>query len=146
MSACKSYIKLAISLLAIPCLCACAGQETETPPPPLQEDMTISVDFLERHICSRVSPEITVAYAPKGTKFYDVRLVESGERERFMGGGTWNEDGSGLIPEGALTRHYQGPCPKKNQRTEYAYIVSAMDAENGQPLAVRIYKFIPEDE
>lgn len=144
MSACKCYINFAASFIVIICLASCAGQESENPPIP--EDMVLSVDFLERHICSRVSPEITVAYAPKGTKFYDVRLVEYGETERFMGGGSWSEDGTGLIPEGALTRHYQGPCPKKNQRTEYAFVVAAMEAANSQPLAVRIYKFIPEDE
>lgn len=143
MSACNHYMKLIFSLLVIMCLVACAGQETETQQP---EDMIISVDFLERHLCSRVSPEITVAYAPKGTKFYDVRLVEQGETERFMGGGSWPEDGSGLIPEGALTRHYQGPCPPKNKRTEYAFIIAAMEKENSQPLAVRLYKFVPEDD
>ncbi len=135
MSACNHYMKLIFSLLAIMCLVACAGQETETQQP---EDMIISVDFLERHLCSRVSPEITVAYAP------NVRLVEQGETERFMGGGSWPEDGSGLIPEGALTRHYQGPCPPKNKRTEYAFVIAAMEKENSQPLAVRLYKFVLE--
>ncbi len=64
MSACNHYMKLIFSLLAIMCLVACAGQETETQQP---EDMIISVDFLERHLCSRVSPEITVA-CPKRHK------------------------------------------------------------------------------
>lgn len=122
-------------------LAACAAKEEDMPP---DENMEISVDFREIHRCSRISPEITVAYAPKGTKFYDVRLVEQSETGRFLGGGIWTEDGTGIIPEGALTRHYTGPCPPKDKVTEYAYIVSAMERENGQPLAVRIHRFSPE--
>lgn len=118
---------------------ACAGQEApETP------GMDISVDFREVHRCSRISPEITVAYAPKGTKFYDVRLVQGGEQERFLGGGTWREDGTGLIPEGALTNHYTGPCPPKDRETEYMYVVTAMEAPDAQPLMTRIYRFRTE--
>lgn len=121
--------------------CATATEQT---PPVENENMDITVDFREVHRCSRISPEITVAYAPKGTKFYDVRLVETGENERFLGGGVWQHDGSGIIPEGALTRHYTGPCPPRDRVTEYAYVVSAMESENGQPLAVRIHRFRPE--
>lgn len=123
------------------CLCACGAKDVEPSQP--EDQMTISVDFREIHRCSRISPEISVAYAPKGTKFYDVRLVEEGQNERFLGGGTWVEDGSGLIPEGALTRHYMGPCPPKDRETEFTYVVSAMEKENGQPLAVRLFKFRP---
>lgn len=120
---------------------ACSARD-DTPQP--VEEMTISVDLREVHRCSRISPEITVAYAPRGTKFYDVRLVEYGEEDRFFGGGTWPEDGSGLIPEGALTRHYRGPCPPAGKRAEYAYVVSAMESETSQPLSVRLYRFTQE--
>lgn len=122
-------------------LCACA---TEKVPVSDDDKMEISVDFREIHRCSRISPEITVAYAPKGTKFYDIRLVEHGERDTFLGGGIWQEDGSGIIPEGALTRHYTGPCPPKDREVEYAYVVSAMNQENGQPLEVRLHRFKAE--
>lgn len=125
----------AIALLAAGCA------EQEAPPP---TEMDIAVDFREVHRCSRISPEITVAYAPKGTKFYDVRLMESGNPERYLGGGQWPDDGSGLIPEGALTRHYTGPCPPDGKRVEYTYIVTALESANGQPLATRIYRFVPE--
>ena len=121
---------------------ACASQEAETGQEP---SMTINVDFREVHRCSRISPEITVAYAPHGTKFYDVRLVENGSQERFLGGGTWPEDGSGIIPEGGLTRHYTGPCPPADRSTTYTYVVTAMENENSQPLEVRLFKFNPDD-
>lgn len=108
------------------------------------ETMTITVDLTEVHRCSRISPEITVAYAPKGTKFYDVRLIEYGEQERFFGGGVWMEDGSGVIPEGALARQYRGPCPPGTKSVDYAYMVSAMESESSQPLAVQFYRFTQE--
>lgn len=131
--------------LALVCLCApflgsCGDKDVNEEP---VEGMTIDVDFREVHRCSRISPEITVAYAPKGTKFYEVRLVEGGAQERFLGGGRWEEDGSGIIPEGALTRHYTGPCPPRDREVEYSYIVTAMESENSQPLSVRVYKFKP---
>lgn len=135
----QDFARLAGIFWGLLALCACGGKEVAQP----QEQMAIAVDFREVHRCSRISPEITVAYAPKGTKFYDVRLVEEGANERFLGGGTWAEDGSGLIPEGALTRHYVGPCPPKDRETIFTYVVSAMEKENGQPLAVRLYKFDP---
>ena len=113
--------------------------EDETTP-----EMEISVDFRDVHLCSRISPEMTVAYAPYGTKFYDVRLIEGGDNERFLGGGLWPADASGLIPEGALSKHYTGPCPPKDRKIEYTYVVSAVEKEGGQPLAVRLYRFIPE--
>ncbi len=117
----------------------CLGCSAKTPGP--EEGMIVSVDLREVHRCSRISPEITVAYAPKGTKFYDVRLVEYGLRERLLGGGSWAEDGSGLIPEGALTRFYQGPCPPGTKPMNYAYVISAMESLESQPLAVRFYRF-----
>ena len=134
--------RLAIIFAFAALLAACAGKDN---PEEEVDKFTISVDFQEVHRCSRISPEITVAYAPVGTKFYDVRLIESGERERFLGGGVWPEDGSGLIPEGALTRHYMGPCPPKDRKTEYVYVVSAMEEGNSQPLEVRLFKFDPND-
>lgn len=108
-------------------------------------EMTIKVDFQEVHLCSRISPEITVAYAPEGTKFYDVRLFENGAQDRYLGGGTWDEDGTGIIPEGALTRHYSGPCPPKDKKIEYTYVVTAMEDETSQPLAVRLYKWFSDN-
>ncbi len=132
----KAFTPLALMLI----VAGCAGKSNDAE----VQTMSINVDFGEVHLCSRISPEITVAYAPKGTNFYDVRLVEFGNQERYLGGGTWVADESGLIPEGVLTRHYMGPCPPKDRRVEYAYVVSAMEENNPQPLAVRLYRFTPE--
>lgn len=121
---------------------ACAGKDA---PEEDEDKFEISVDFREVHRCSRISPEITVAYAPIGTKFYDVRLIEKGPQDRILGGGLWPEDGSGVIPEGALTQHYTGPCPPQDKNIEYMYVVSAMESASSQPLEVRLYRFDPND-
>lgn len=138
----RVLLRVSILLTCLGLVWACAGKDN---PGEEADKFTISVDFREVHRCSRISPEITVAYAPYGTKFYDVRLVEGGDNERFLGGGSWPEDGSGIIPEGALTRHYTGPCPPENRKTEYIYVVSAMEEGSNQPLEVRLFKFDPND-
>lgn len=132
--------KIFITALLSIFLTACAAKEDNAPP---EEEMAIAVDFSEVHLCSRISPEITVTNTPQGTSYYDVRLIEVGQPDRFLGGGTWREDGSGVIPEGALTRHYTGPCPPKDRETEYMYVVSAMAEPQGQPLEVRLFRLKP---
>lgn len=128
-----------VPLSLVFCLGGCASRET-----PEESGMEVSVDFREVHRCSRISPEITVAYAPRGTKFYDVRLMQGGEQERYLGGGTWQDDGSGVIPEGALTNHYMGPCPQNDRETEYLYVVTALEHPGAQPLMTRFYRFKAE--
>lgn len=128
------------ALFAALLLPACAAKNAEDE----QADMTITVTLRDLHRCSRISPEILVANAPDGTRTFDVRLVEYGDEERFFGGGSWDNDGSGVIPEGGLTRHYRGPCPPAGQSRDYAFVVSAMGQDNLQPLAVRLYRFTQE--
>lgn len=128
------------ALFAALFLSACAAKDAEDE----QAGMTITVTLRDLHRCSRISPEILVANAPDGTRTFDVRLVEYGDEERFFGGGSWDNDGSGVIPEGGLTRHYRGPCPPAGQSRDYAFVVSAMGKDNLQPLAVRLYRFTQE--
>ncbi|MBQ9537027.1 MAG: MbtF [Desulfovibrionaceae bacterium] len=117
--------------------CGLFSSESESP---ATQDMEISVKFQDVHRCSRISPEITIVNPPKGTTGYDVRLVEThGLDEVVLGGGSWAEDGSGLIPEGAMTGHYRGPCPPKGESRKYIYVVGAKQGQNPQPLAVRVY-------
>lgn len=124
-------------------LAGCAASQDQ--PPVEMEQMTVGVEFRPVHRCSRISPEMTVAYAPKGTKFYKVRLVEYGDgQERYLGGGQWSADESGLIPEGALSTHYMGPCPPAGQPREYAYIITAMSSLEEPPLAESRFRFSPE--
>ena len=132
----------------MPALCAalllpaCSSKEPEA----ASSGMTITVNLRDVHRCSRISPEITVIQAPNGTDYFDVRLVEyAGDaQELFLGGGLWNNDDSGSIPEGGLTRHYRGPCPPAGQARDYAFVVVAMSRGSMQPLAVRLHRFTQE--
>ncbi|MGE9985970.1 MbtF [Desulfovibrio sp. SGI.169] len=127
------------SLFAALLLPACSAKEAER-----EQGMSIVVSLRDVHRCSRISPEIAVADMPAGTRSFDVRLVEYGDEERFFGGGSWLNDGSGVIPEGGLTRHYRGPCPPAGESRDYAFVVSAMGKDSMQPLAVRLYRFTQE--
>lgn len=133
----------ALLLSSLPLLNGCSmfGSAEEE-----EDKMTVVVDFNDVHRCSRISPEITVLHPPRGASGYDVRLIEYGDVERLLGGGYWrDENGSGQIPEGALTSHYTGPCPQGDAGTQYAYVVSAVQEGNPQPLEVRIYRFTPNE-
>ncbi|WP_022655997.1 MbtF [uncultured Desulfovibrio sp.] len=127
------------ALFAVLLLSACTAKEVEE-----EQGMSVAVTLRDVHRCSRISPEILVADMPAGTESFDVRLVEYGDEERFFGGGAWANDGSGVIPEGGLTRHYRGPCPPTGEIRDYAFVVSAMGKNSIQPLAVRIYHFTQE--
>ena len=109
-------------------------------------DMEVTVNFQDVHRCSRISPEIMIKNPPKGTTSYDVRLIETNENDEIvLGGGTWADDGSGVIPEGALTAHYRGPCPPQGQTRKYVYVVGAKKGQNPQPLAVRVSMVVLEE-
>lgn len=113
--------------------------QPETPP-----DMQVEVKLRALHRCSRISPEMVVTAIPAGTDYFDVRLMENGPPERLQGGGSWDNDGTGIIPEGALTRLYSGPCPPAGESRQYTYVISAMSRKDPQPLSVRVYPFIQE--
>ena len=105
-------------------LAGCGGKQevAETAP----QGMTVEVEFHPVHRCSRLSPAILVTDVPRGTSYFDVRLVEMEPVERLLGGGTWSNDGSGKIAEGGLTKLYSGPCPPAGEERRYSYVISAM--------------------
>lgn len=105
--------------------------------------MNIEVDLQARHRCSRISPEIQVHNVPANTKQFTVRLEEKGEQPRYLGGGRWKNDATGIIPEGALVEHYQGACPPVGSSGQYTYIVTAL-GDGEQPLEVRVFSFTQE--
>lgn len=135
------------SLAAMPTLSGCAMFGGDSPSAPAAPDMRMEALFNPTiHRCSRISPEIRIEDIPAGTDRFVVRLVEQqGETERHLGGGEWPNDGSGVIPEGVLNRHYQGPCPPEGREGRFIYVVSAMRRGSPQPLAVRVFPVILED-
>lgn len=105
--------------------------------------MEVSAVLRSVHRCSRISPEINIANAPAGTAAFDVVLQDRADPRRYHGGGSWKNDNTGVIPEGALTKHYMGACPPAGTSRSYQYVVTAMDVNN-QPLTVRTYVFEQE--
>lgn len=128
------FFRIGVLLLFF-CVFGCVSRQKVV----YQDGMSVMVDFRDVHICSRISPEIVISNIPHDTVFYDVRLMEGDKYGRFLGGGSWIEDGTGVIPEGALTKYYVGPCPSKGGLADYVYVVAAMGENNTQPLAVSLF-------
>lgn len=105
--------------------------------------MEVSAVLRSVHRCSRISPEIDIVNAPAGTASFEVVLQDRSDPRRFHGGGSWKNDNTGIIPEGALNKHYMGACPPAGTSRSYQYVVTAVDV-NKQPLIVRTYIFEQE--
>lgn len=116
---------------------ACSSRENP------EAGMEVSAVLRSIHRCSRISPEISIVNAPADTAAFDVVLQDRADPRRYHGGGVWKNDNSGVIPEGALNKHYMGACPPAGTSRSYQYVVTAMDVNN-QPLTVRTYVFEQE--
>jgi phosphatidylethanolamine-binding protein (PEBP) family uncharacterized protein len=108
----------------------------------------ISVDFkwLTDQICfDKRSPEITLENVPDNTRLFKVKMVDIDNRYGH-GGGTFEHDGSNLIPVGAL-KNYEGPCPPSTMNPRYEIRVKAID-EGGNVIAFgkKFKKYPPEPE
>lgn len=97
-----------------------------------QNVVALEVDFSwnAEHRCSSKSPEIRVAGIPAGTKSLKVTLVDLDVPFWNHGGGTVENDGSGVIPAESLKSGYNGPCPPSGSH-RYEFTVNAVD-EQGQ--------------
>ncbi len=87
--------------------------------------------------CSGTSPEIRVGNIPAGTADFRVSLRDNDAPSFNHGGGTYKNDGTGVIPEGAL-KNYKGPCPPTTH--SYEFTVVARDA-GGKTLSSGVYSF-----
>jgi phosphatidylethanolamine-binding protein (PEBP) family uncharacterized protein len=94
----------------------------------LAEDLTVTFKFSGSDKCSRKSPEIKVGNVPAGTVAFKVRLRDHDAPSWRHGGGTVPADPSGVIPAGALTDGYNGPCPPSGSH-EYEFQVKALNAD-----------------
>jgi phosphatidylethanolamine-binding protein (PEBP) family uncharacterized protein len=112
-------ISIAISFLVFGCL----GPKVS----PNAVKLGVDFNFDPSHKCSSTSPEIRVSNIPPGTKKFSVTLVDHDVPTWNHGGGTVANDGSGVIPEGAL-KGYNGPCPPTGSH-RYEFSVKAIDAQ-----------------
>ena len=88
----KNLYRAPLLLGATPMLSACGlWQDSSEPPaqPETPPDMQVEVKLRSLHRCSRISPEMVVTNVPRGTDYFDVRLLENEPQERLMGGGSW---------------------------------------------------------
>ena len=88
----------------------------------------LGVDFSwsDENRCSSLSPAIQVTGIPAGTKYFKVKLVDLDVPFWSHGGGMVDNDGSGVIPSGALKNGYNGPCPPGGSH-RYEFTVDAID-------------------
>ena len=91
------------------------------------DDLTVSFKFTAK--CSKMSPEIKVGNVPAGTVAFKVNLRDNDKPGWRHGGGKVPADASGVIPAGALTDGYNGPCPPDGSHN-YEFTVKALDAND----------------
>ena len=91
-------------------------------------ELIVTFSWEGTNACSRQSPEIRVANLPPDAAELKVRLKDLDVPNWNHGGGTLDHDGSGIIPAGALTSGYNGPCPPGG-RHRYEFSVKALDAD-----------------
>ena len=89
----------------------------------------VSFSFNQKHRCTEISPAIHITGVPAGTVKFRVKLVDLDITSYNHGGGTVQNDGSGIIEEGALKSGYTGPCPPSGSH-RYKFIVYSLDENN----------------
>ena len=118
--------------LTVALLVGCAKkQEAELP--------KLTVLALAQEHCSRKSPEFRIGNVPASTEIFEVRLRDLDVMETRHGGGTYRNNGKGVIPEGALRNGYVGPCSRESFH-RYEFAVTARNA-SGRALAEGVYAF-----
>ena len=108
--------------------------------------MSVDFSWLKDQSCfDERSPEITLENVPDNTKSFKVKMKDIDNNYGHCGG-TFEYDGSNLIPVGAL-KNYEGPCPFHTMNPRYEIRVKAID-ENGKVIAYgkKFKKYPPEPE
>jgi phosphatidylethanolamine-binding protein (PEBP) family uncharacterized protein len=105
--------------------------------------ISVSFSWPEKNV-HEISPEIKLNNVPDSTKSFQINMFDLDNRYNH-GGGTIVNDGSRLIPEGALKK-YRGPAPIYGS-PRYEISVKALD-EKGKVVAFgkKMRKFPPETE
>ena len=126
-------VRMACLLALTVALAAGCAKKTEAELPKL------TVLALAQEHCSRNSPELRIGNVPAGTAIFEVRLRDLDVIAAMHGGGTYPNNGKGVIPEGALRNRYVGPCSQASFH-RYEFTVIARDAK-GKALAEGVYAF-----
>ncbi|MHB8762970.1 MAG: phospholipid-binding protein [Deferrisomatales bacterium] len=97
--------------------------------------------FGQEHRRSNRSPELRVSNLPAGVKELRVRLDDLDVPSWDHGDGAVASDGTGVVPAGALTQGYYGPCPPSGSH-RYQFTVQAVDGAGvvvGQGKGMRVF-------
>jgi len=125
----KKIVSLLILSALIMLTFGCAKDPNPIVIPKAAAEMEVSFSWAGIEACTHESPEIRVDRIPDGTVELQVRLKDINVPAYNHGGGRVKNDGSGVIPPGALTIGYNGPCPPYKERHKYEFLVLARDAQ-----------------
>ncbi len=96
------------------------------------DPLGVALTFTTHNKCQGESPEIRLTQVPQGTVAYRVRMID----EDVPSFRHWDQTirvAGPVIPAGAGTGNYYGPCPPSGKHT-YRVTVMALDA-TGKALA-----------
>jgi phosphatidylethanolamine-binding protein (PEBP) family uncharacterized protein len=125
----KKIISLLILTASIMLTIGCAKNHNTIVIPKDAAEMEVAFSWDGIKACTHESPEIRVARIPDGTVELQVMLKDISLPAYNHGGGSVKHDGSGIIPAGALTIGYNGPCPPPGERHKYDFWVMARNGE-----------------
>jgi len=125
----KTWYSIAILTVLLILPAGCVSNPDQIKIPKDAAEMTVEFSWEGIDACTHDSPEIRVTPIPEGTAELQVRLKDISMPAWNHGGGKVEHDGSGVIPAGALTLGYNGPCPPPDQRHKYEFSVMAVDAD-----------------
>ena len=124
-----------IEMLMISCMILISGCVSTQKSPyateisPNASELVVDFSWAGTKVCGFLSPEITVTNIPAGTMFLEVTLKDLDVIGVNHGGGRIENNGSGIIPAGALTDRYMGPCPPPDRSHSYQFTVNAVNGE-----------------
>jgi phosphatidylethanolamine-binding protein (PEBP) family uncharacterized protein len=124
----KKWCPTSILVAAIILTAGCANTPHPIQIPKDAAQMTVDFSWEGIQPCTHESPEIRVSAIPDGTSELRVNLRDISMPAWNHGGGNVINDGSGIIPAGALNIGYNGPCPPRG-RHKYEFSVMAMNAD-----------------
>lgn len=103
-----------------------------------QSDLSVNWEWKKNHLCSDVSPALSVGGVPEGTKSMAVTMVDLDVPGYDHGGGSVPHAGGSdaSIAAGAL-KDFRGPCPPNftGFGHDYEFTVRALAADGNTELA-----------
>ena len=123
----KRYPMLLIAVVLMLAV-GCAKNQNQIKIPKDAAKLIVEFSWKGIQACTHDSPEIRVSDVPEGTEALRIYLKDIDVPAWNHGGGKVKHDGSGIIPAGALSIGYNGPCPPKG-RHKYEFSVMAVNTE-----------------